>query len=337
MLAVPNAVLSQTTIDDLQRQLTDRDAEIQRLRQRIVELEAQAGMPQPSRELRPRGPEPLVLPAPSAAAASSDEDEEGDRALERALVRQGGLLLRRGTVEFEPNFQYSHQSTESTNFRRDAFGPAIAARVGLPWDLQLDLSVPYVFEHRRNNSGSSRADGVGDISLGLSHQFVDEAEVIPAIIGSVGYTFATGDNSQFSNVAAPVGLGAGFDAAQAGFTAVKRVDPLVYFGSYTFSHSFSGEQAGNSVDLGNSHGFRLGTLLAASPYTSLRAAFNVTFFDKTQFNGQGLSGTDEPSALLEFGGAVLVSPSSLLDVGVGAGLTRSAPDFRFSVAYPIRF
>lgn len=324
-------------MEDLQLQLRERDAEIQRLRQRITELEGQprgSGAPTTPATNAPSGP--LVFPAPAAPGAVADV-EEGDRALERALVRQGGLLLSSGVMEIEPNFQYSHQSTESNSFRRDGYGPAIAGRVGLPWQSQLDVSVPYVFERRSSNSGSSRSDGIGDVSLGLSHQFINDSEGVPAIIGSVGYTFATGDNTLFSNFTSPVGHGAGFDSAQAGFAVVKRVDPLVYFGSYTFSHSFSGEQGGNSVDLGNSHGVRMGTLLAASPFTSLRAAFNLTFFDKTEFNGRRLSGTDEPSALVELGAAVLVTPTGLLDVGVGAGLTRSSPDFRITVAYPIRF
>lgn len=322
---------AQTTNDSLQQLLEARDAEIERLRARIAELE---GVPS-------RGTTaPVSIPSANSSQSSPEataDAGEGDHALERALVRQGGLLLPKGAVEIEPNFAYSHTSTESNHFRRDAYGPGLAARWGLPYESQLDISSSYVIERRRSDTaGSSRSDGIGDVSLGLSHQFFEETDSTPAFIGFVGYTFATGENTVFSS-SSPVGHGAGFDSANVGLTLVKRIDPLVYFGSYTYAHSFSGEQGGNSADLGNSHGFRLGTLLAASPTTSLRAAFNLTFFDKTRFNGAALSGTDEPSAMLELGSAILISPTDLLDVGVGAGLTRSAPDFRLTVAYPVRF
>jgi hypothetical protein len=265
---------------------------------------------------------------------AGDEDE---RALERALVRQGGRLVPQGKFEVEPNFVYSHASVESNNFRRDSYGPGIDVRAGLPWSSQFDISVPYVWERRSSNTTSSRSDGIGDVSLTLSHDFQTEAEYIPGLIAFAGYNFATGENTLFSNFNSPVAHGAGFDSFDVGFTATKRVDPLVYYGGYTFNHYFSGSQEGNSVDLGNSHGLRMGSILAASPFTSIRATLDVTWYDRTEFNGRGLSGTDEPSAIIGIGGAVLLPPSSLLDVSVGAGLTRTSPDFRITVAYPVRF
>jgi hypothetical protein len=63
-------------------------------------------------------------------------------------------------------------------------------------------------------------------------------------------------------------IGSGFHAIQAGLTAVKRRDPLAFFGSVAHSWNLSERQSGNDVDEGNTVGVRLGTLLATSPVTS---------------------------------------------------------------------
>jgi len=330
-------MVSAQTVQELQRQVGERDAEIQRLRQRIAELENRPAASTPGAPSATTSQRAPTVLGPSSAIAAADTGDEEDRALERALVRQGGRLLRKGTYEIEPNFQYSHATVESSNFRRDAYSPAIAFRAGLPWDSQFDISVPYVFERRSSNTTSSRSNGIGDVFASLSHDFVTETDSVPGVIGAVGYNFATGDNTLFSNFTSPVAHGAGFDSVNVGLTATKRFDPVVYYGGYSFAHAFSGSQGGNSVDLGNSNSFRLGAILAASPFTSLRATFDTTFFEKTKFNGRGLSGTDEPSAVIGFGGSVLLPPSSLIDIAVGAGLTRTSPDFQITVAYPVRF
>jgi hypothetical protein len=107
-----------------------------------------------------------------------------------------------------------------------------------------------------------------------------------------------GDNTVFTSVK-PTALGTGFDALQGSLTAVKRIDPLVFFGTYSYAHNFSDRKGGVEVDIGDSHEIRFGTILATSPDTSLRAAFDLTFFEKTRFGGRSLSGTDEPAGIFE--------------------------------------
>jgi hypothetical protein len=180
------------------------------------------------------------------------------------------------------------------------------------------------------------SDGVGDPFFSLSHQFLPERESLPNLIGAIGYKPSVGDNTVFTSVK-PTALGTGFDALQGSLTAVKRIDPLVFFGTYSYAHNFTDRKGGVEVDIGDSHEIRFGTILATSPDTSLRAAFDLTFFEKTRFGGRSLSGTDEPAGIFEIGGSVVLSERMLLDVAVGAGVTHSAPDFRLSVALPFRF
>jgi hypothetical protein len=311
-------------VEELKRQLAEKEAETRQLRERIQILE---------REVTPH----RIRQAKSldgAFAGPEDEREDSNRALERALVRESGLLLPPRRFEIEPDFVYSHSNL--AGFRRDAFGPALTLRAGLPWRSQVDLSLPYVFERRRSTEGSYDTSGIGDISLDLSHQLLVERTGRPGLIGSLGYQASTGRNTLFES-ATPVALGSGFNAAQASLRAIKRVDPLVYYGSYSFIRYFSETRAGIAIDPGNSHGLRFGTALASGPGTSLRAALNLTFFDKTRYNGIALEGSNDPAALLEFGSSTVLSESTLLDITVGAGLTRNAPNYRLGIALPIRF
>lgn len=310
------------SVKELQRKLAEKEAENQQLRQRIEVLE---------RELTPRRIRPAQMASPDAA----DVREDSNRALERALVRENGLLLLPGTFEVEPNVVYSY-SDSTSGFRRDSYGPGLVLRAGLPWRSQFELSLPYVFEHRRSNGISTDSSGIGDLTAGISHQFVNERRSVPSLIGAINYQASTGKNTVFESTR-PVARGSGFDAIQGVLTAVKRVDPLVFFGNYSFTHNFSDTKNGVKVDPGDIHGLRFGTALATGPDTSLRAALNLSYYSKTKVGGVSLRGTDDPSGVFEFGGSVVLSESTALDVLVGAGLTNNAPDYRITVALPIRY
>lgn len=309
-------------LEELQRRLAEKEVENQRLRERVQMLE---------RELTPRR-----ITAGTEPAGPLDEEEDVNRALERALVRENGLLLAPGSFELEANFVHSHSNSEADAFRRDAFGPGLVFRMGLPWRAQLDVGLPYVFERRRSGSLTTEGDGIGDLSLGISRQLLLEGPAPLSLTGRLGYQASTGRNTVFES-AEPVGLGSGFDAMQASLTAVKRMDPLVHFGSYSFTHTFGKTRGGFDVRPGNSHEFRFGTALAVSPAASLRAALSVSHFERTRIDGVKIPGSDDPLAMFEFGGAVVLGPSTALDVLLGAGLTGNAPDFRLSVAVPFRF
>jgi hypothetical protein len=307
-------------LEELKQRLLQKEAEVEALRTRIQLLERQLTLRQATQ--------------PASPEEANPDDQDINRALERSLVREGGLVLPPKTFEFEPNFVYSHTTID--DFRRDAFGPGLTFRAGLPWRSQLEVALPYVVEHRRSSGVYTDASGIGDLSLTLSHQLLAERPFVPGLIGGFAYQAATGKNTIFES-ATPVALGTGFDAVQAFLTAVKRVDPLVFFGTYTFSHNIADEKAGVEVDPGNSHSLRFGTILATSPTTSLRAVFNWALFDTTTYGGSPIAGSDTPYGLLELGGSVVLGERTALDVAVGAGLTRNAPDFRISVALPIRF
>lgn len=307
--------------EDLQRKIAEQAGTIERQQQRIEVLE---------RALTPARIETGKL----ADTAPEDAPTDSNRALERALVREGALLLASGTVEVEPNFVVSHSSGDG-GFRRNSFGPGVTLRSGLPGRWQVEASLPYVFERIRSNGQSIHSDGKGDLSFGASHQFMAETDSLPSLVGSLSYQAATGRNTSYEQRPL-VALGGGFPSLQASASATKRVDPLVVFGSLSATRYQARDKGGFHVRPGNIYGVRFGTALATAPATSLRAAFSLNWLDKTRINGAPVP-TDDVNAFLELGGSAVLTPSTAIDIVFAAGLTRNTPDFRLMVSLPVRF
>jgi hypothetical protein len=352
---------AQTDVRTLQQQLQERDAIIRDLQQRVEALEkrsrdavpaavqaAPAAVP-PAADRQARNAPP---PAASVAATGRTEEDETARALERALVREGGFLLPPRAMEVEPRLQYTYRGTRGAGIVQTPAGALVADRsanrhrseatlgfrVGLPWSSQAELRVPYVW--MRNDTSAlaagvadaERREGLGDAELQLTKQLAVERGGRPALLASLTWKPATGS----FDLTSP-SPGSGFPSLQAALTAVKRQDPLVFIGSLSYTAFRSRSELGNQIDPGNALGVRLGTLLAASPETSLRTTLDLSRAAKTRLNGRSAPGTQALSGVVELGLSTLVAKNILLDVNVGFGITPDAPNLRLGVSLPIRF
>jgi len=343
------ALLSLMLAGEAFAQADPRDALIDELRRRVEVLEKrlEEKPPQPPPP-PPAAPKPAPKPAASEEAGRTDE---GARALERTLARTGGLVLPKGTFEFEPRLQYAYRGFEGLrivtvdgiaqiapqDISRNHLEASLALRAGLPWSMQAEIRVPYVwaYEDRATLSASresERTSGLGDIELALTTQFLDERRGRPALLGSLNWKSATGDHEL-----GRLSPGSGFPQLQAALTAVMRQDPLVFLGTVSYAYVFERERGGTDVDPGDSIGLKVGSILAASPETSLRAAFDFTRSGRARVGGSSAAGTDATVGILEIGLATLLTARSLLDVELGIGVTPDAPDFRVRLALPIRF
>jgi len=325
--------------DDLQRQIAERDSIIVDLARRIEILEQR--LPKPN----PGGPTVKQQP-PEPKDSSAATDDEASRALERTLVREGGLVLPEWSMEIEPRYIYRYRGSDSLqlatsngqqviaqqDIKRDISELSLALRAGLPWTSQFDFRLPYIFDQQEiatAGSGTQKhhRSGLGDIELGLTKQLVQERGWMPDLLTALNWRSKTGGTE----------TGSGFHGIQTGLTAVKRLDPLALFGTVAYTWNLSDKQAGNDVDPGNTVLLRLGNILATSPETSLRAVLEVNRSGKTELNKRKLPGSNPVVAIFEFGLATIVLPRTLLDIRAGIGLTSEAPDFRLDLALPFRF
>jgi hypothetical protein len=219
-------------------------------------------------------------------------------------------------------------------------------RYGLPYNAQLNVHVPFdvVWSESATSAGgtTSRTDtGLGDINLGISKQILYEHGLVPDAIASLQWKTTTGSAHFASTAGGPVGFvggtGSGFDQLTAGVTLTKRQDPLVFFGGGFYTYTFSDRKAGSDFAPGDQIDARLGTILAASPDTSLRFLFDTAWVQRTKINGVGQPGSDVVASFLEVGASSVLSASTLVDAAVDIGLTRNTPDLRFILSFPIHF
>jgi len=146
------------SFEDLRRQLDERDAKIRELTERIETLEKKP-----------------------------EADDELNRALERTLVQQGALLLRQGVYEVQPQLGYSHWDKDRSAIHHQS-DFTLGGRVGLPWDAQFQIRVPYV--HIATAIGSATA--LGDTDFAFSRQLGREDGYWPGTFVAIGWTSRTG-------------------------------------------------------------------------------------------------------------------------------------------------
>lgn len=288
--------------EELQRIIRERDAEIERLHRRIEALEKKA---------------------------PPEDEQESNRALERALVQQGGLLLARGVSEVEPQFVYSHWDKTRSDLR-DVVEAALSVRVGLGWESQLQVRLPYLWASAASDSGS----GFGDLELGLSRQLRREGDSLPSLVASLGWLSRTGSDPFTSDGIATSG---GFNVLQAGLLALKRSDPLVYYGGASYSAPQARDVSGTRLAPGDSLGLRLGAILAASPSASVSAGMNLSFVRAARVDGERVPDSDTVLGTFQLGFGKVLTRRVLLNVAGEVRLTGAVPDLRLGVTLPVRF
>jgi hypothetical protein len=309
-----SSVARPQSVGELKVMVEERDATIRELQQRIEALENK---------------KPLRSAQPSRPASPTDaDDEELDRALERTLVQQGGLVLRRGTYEFEPQLSYSHWDPNRSSFRHE-LDSAVSLRAGLGWDTQLQVHVPYV--NVTTSAGS--ATSIGDVDLAFSKQFARESQSGPGLVGSIGWVSRTGKNELDGTVP----TGSGFNVLQGALTAVKRHDPMVFYGGLSYASALSREISGARISPGNILGVRAGGVLAVRPDTSINVGLNLGFAGTGSVNGQSVQNSDATIGSLQIGIGIVVTRTIMLNFSTDIRVTGAVPDYRLTASVPIRF
>ncbi|MDH3280073.1 MAG: hypothetical protein OEQ18_02950, partial [Gammaproteobacteria bacterium] len=93
----------------------------------------------------------------------------------------------------------------------------------------------------------------------------------------------------------------------------------------------------DDIEPGDSTGFSLSAVLAASPETSLRFGFSQAFQDDTEIGGQQIDETQRTEGVLTIGASSIVARGVLLNALLGIGLNDDAPDYFLRVSMPIQF
>lgn len=365
----------------VQEAMRERDAIIRNLLERVQELEnrlngvttAGANLSAPAK------------PADSSAVPSKrmtevvtnsayDEDERrASEALDQALLVRGGLLLPNGTMEVDNTASYFSTSYDfvsvngfallpilvvgditSERLRRDFLIHTLTTRLGLPKRFQMDFSVPYGYVLNRtvdaNNVQTSTSDfGLGDIQAGLSRQMSVEHGRIPDTLASFHFKSVTGTDS-YDLQSSETSLGTGFNSLQGTLTAAKSSDPVVFFGSLSYTKSLPAHHTIPVSDPaapditsrlayfrpGDALGFQLGSILALNTETSVTVGWDQRFTQETKLDGKQIPASFLVEGSLRLGTSYMYAPGRTVDLSFGVGLTPDTPNLQFSVGFPFR-
>jgi hypothetical protein len=353
------------TEEEFLRALAERDRVIAALEKRVEALEgAQHGTPQ----LAQASPAPAVQPpmandAPTASpqpaarqTPPASDDDVALQALSRTLVARGALVMPEWGFELAPGIQYNHNqnsglvlaptpagipTVDSQRLREDSIKATVTARLGLPWDSEIELRAPFSWIEESVSLGDGTHDAnhsfdIGDVEAELSNQVLREDGLQPDLVAAASVRVPTG-RDPFRVPSPDLASGQGTYEAQARLTALKSADPMVFFATLTYAHEFSKDEPFGRVRPGSTIGLDLGGVLAVSPQTSLTLGFSQAFTGQTVINGISVPGTDRVPAALDFGVDYVLRPNTLLDFSLGVGVTNDAPNYSVLVSLPIRF
>lgn len=285
-------------------------------------------------------------PAAAAPGAFVVDEDEVIRALERALVLEGAQVLAPGVFQIQQNLSYTRDEARAPflfpldgggsavgerQVERDVVTTGLTLRAGLPYDSQVELTIPYSSQTTTTtdqlgfstfNEESDNSTGFGDIRVGVSKALVRERAGVPSLIGGVYWDTDSGSDN----------LGSGFDEVGVSLTAVSSQDPLVFIGGVTYDYALENAD----VQPGGTFGFSAGMALAVSPETSWRVALEQSFQREARVAGRGVQGSDETFGVVSLGVSTILAQGTFLDVTANIGLTDSAPDYSLNISLPIR-
>jgi hypothetical protein len=366
---------SPDAIAELQQQLGVRDQVIRNLIHRIEQLEqAVSTLQQPTAVARApatsnAAKDQAVTRADATVAAARNNDAPAlpaeldlnrlRTAFERTLIDRGGLVLPAGTLELDTGMTYSHSSAEaltvdgftvypvlivgdivSERVQRDTVTAALTTRLGLPWDMQAELRVPYIREESSRTSASGEetklsGDGLGDLELALSRQLWSSRDGGLDVLGSLRWKMDTGRDA-FGLSGQQIPFGTGFDAVSASFTGVSVLDPVVFFGGLSYTKSFSEKKNDIRVAPGDSIGLQFGTALALNVDTSINFAFGQQFTRRTKLDGHEIPGSYANTGTFSIGLSRVLMSGNAIDGSLVIGLSEDSPDLQLAFSMPFR-
>jgi hypothetical protein len=345
-------------VERLERQVNRQAAKSAAARANVVPAVASPSAPGPAATNVSFGPEQTAqapppgaappAPAPAAPSATTPaapgqfevSPEAAERALERTLVATGNLLVPAGFAEVEPLFSYDRRETTTeviANLNRNELSTALDTRIGLPWESQLEVALPWNFDEQQvTNQEVAPAqllsdrwgNSVGDLTIGAAKTFIYESGWIPSILGRVTWEVPTGPIE-----ANGVPLNSGANRLSASLTALRRQDPLVFTATGGYTRAFEA----NGLIPGNQINFTTGAFLATSPETSLRAVLSQNFVQDVTIHGVTIPGSNSVQPIMTFGASSILGRGLLVDLQVGLGLTNAAPKYQVVLSSTYRF
>ncbi len=288
------------------------------------------------------------------------EEEKAEK--EKEVLSAAGrryTLGKKGMMGVEYNFGYSYYTTDRLEFgeagldvqhqKVHSLTHTIVADYAFLDNLTATGSLPFVYKYENVGASESKdVSDVGDISLGLRWQPFKIGGKWPTTILSAGISTDTGQSPYDINIGDELSTGSGFWSCSAGASLSKTIDPVVAFGSLSYSHNFDASDLNQhhgtlllkKVEPGDSIGFSMGIGYALSYDVSLTMGFSQSYgFETEYYYKGGITRKSAASTTSSFsiGTGWRINPKTTIFINVGTGLTDDASDFFLSFRLPFDF
>ncbi len=255
--------------------------------------------------------------------------------------------------------------------KRNTVTATLTGRYGLTNRFELEARLPYVYRSdasigreilegaATNNTFNASGSGIGDVELTGRYQLNDGGVDQPYFVASVRFKSRTGkDPFEVETSRNILGLrdgvqtslptGSGFYGLQPAITALFPSDPVVFFGTVSYLHSFgrsnvtrvtdAGPEDLGTIKPGGVLGFNFGMGLGLNEKSSFSIGYDHASVGRTKHNG----GAAADSVRVQLGTLLLgfnyrFDNRRTLSVSLGAGLTRDTPDVSMTVRLPTSF
>lgn len=332
---------------------------------------ALAEEPAPSSDAAPAasGAAPASTPAPAGGASRArdalkvqEDDATAEKNLEEVFqaAEKQYSLLKSGDVSMDYGLDYSYyrndridiafnDSGQMSRFliEQDAahsFSNSFGFDYGVWNNLTFSLRLPVLVKY--DSSKDIAGAALGDVSMSARWQPFALKRGAPTSTLFVTASTATGDSPYKINPNTDLASGKGYYAGSFGASVSKVIDPAVVFGSLSYTMAFDvtdinqarGSRVLTEVHPGDSIGFSFGMAYSLSYDLSLSASYQQSYAFQTEYlfsNGDFVGSEDSTSASMSTSVGVRMSPTRIINVAFGFGLTEEAADVSLGISMPI--
>jgi hypothetical protein len=286
------------------------------------------------------------------------EEEKAEK--EKEVLSAAGrryMLKKRRTLEVEYNFRYSYYSTDRMMFepldieheKEHILDNTIVVEYAFRDNLTFTGGLPFIYKYEKVGASDSKdVSDVGDIFFGLRWQPFKSGGGWPTTILYANISTDTGQSPYDINIDNELSTGSGFWSFTGGASFSKAVDPVVAFGSLSFSynsdvtslHNKLGGRVLKKVEPGNDIGFSMGIGYALSYDVSLTLKFMQNYRLETEYHykdGLRAKNSAYMTSVFDIGAGWRINPKTTMYIDVGIGLTNDDPDFYLSFRLPFDF
>src|SRR5262249_51173672 len=133
-----------------------------------------------------------------------------------------------------------------------------------------------------------------------------------------------------------VPFGTGFNALSTSVTAVATQDPMVFFGTLTYTDDMAARKSGRRIDPGDSFGLQLGTALAVNLDTSITFGYQQQFTTRSRADNVAVAGSYINTSTLSIGLSHAFSTGTSFETDLAIGLSEDSPDLQLSFSMPFK-